>query len=76
MQVPTCATACTKSPDQDNFTTKDFPGPTPEAAESSLALHTLEHSESEIQTCPDPTDLLNELQFIGEAIWNHNYFFQ
>lgn len=71
----TSATAYPKSPVQHHCTTNDCPGPSPEASEYPPALHTLEHSESEIQTCRDPTDILNELQFIGETIWNHNYFF-
>lgn len=66
----------TKTPEQHHFKAKDCPGPTSEAAESPLALHNLEHSESEIQTCRDPTDILNDLQFIGETIWNQNHFFQ
>lgn len=61
--VPAQTTAYTKSPEHHHFPTKDCPGPTAEAAESPLALHTLEHSENEIQTCPGPTVILNELQF-------------
>ena len=72
-----CTTAYTSPVDQDHFTMKDCPSPTPEASKSSsLALHNWEHLRIEIWSFPDPTVFLSELHFIGKAIWSHNYFFQ
>lgn len=61
--------AYTPPVDQDHFMMKHCPSPTPEAsASSSLALHSWEKLASEIRNFPDPTVLLSELGFRGEAI--------